>query len=312
MSLRVQFIFLLPFRMAVPDELAVEPIEISYHQGINVERMRILVPKPEENRPVSRWQSTLASGGDTERLVVELDMTDTGERPFEQANRNESAATEAAVRFLRYCRVRTGQYQIDLRQEVGDYFIHVVNEDGVSVPLGGAVVDNSYSGVPPRLDKCSWEQVRNDVLWDTPVPLEVELVLDAQLYLKRRDFRMAALSAAIAVEAIVTSYIRLFLQDRLVGTGRANASQVDRFVNEMSNRGLSTIGLGLGLECADKANLENCKKALELRNSILHGPQRHVDARHAGRAVDAATWLLSLDEIESALFAPESWRHLGQ
>jgi hypothetical protein len=113
-------------------------------------------------------------------------------------------------------------------------------------------------------------------------------------YAREGDYRVALVLAAISLE---TALVRL-LRRRLVQRRVATASQIDKFLEEMSNRLLSSVVLGL-LRIGDTSLRERCRRVFDLRNQVVHGKRGAVRREEAGEAIATAGAIVEL-ALESA------------
>lgn len=209
-------------------------------------------------------------------------------------------APEYAKRLVKYMRARTKQFWFDLRAEMHPSKIVFIDGGGREIQTYGMVLSRITLGEPPSLDDKSWEAVSQDLVSNAEIRFEEELLLDAKLYRLNGDYRMAALSAAMGIEVVTNKYLGKKLTEHLVDTNRTSRSQVDKFLDAMSNRVLVTVGLGM-FSTLDEEVLESCRKSLELRNDILHGMRRSVSREEVNEAVKSLAEVLSSKEIQESL-----------
>jgi hypothetical protein len=204
-------------------------------------------------------------------------------------------AEEYLKRFLRYFRAETRQFHIDLRQSIGCNMVYV-DQSGHEQKCGYLTLKTMHLGEPPGLDDGSWMRISEDLIHVAQIPFQIEAFLDAKLYQSYGDYRMAAVSAAMGIEAITTKYLRKTLGQKLVVTHRVTQSQVDKYIEQISNRLLVTIGLGL-TSTIDKEILEGCRMAMQLRNDILHGMKKSISSKESREAIRSLEQLMSAKEI---------------
>jgi hypothetical protein len=97
------------------------------------------------------------------------------------------------------------------------------------------------------------------------VPLERILGVAAWEYFHGDDFRSAIVHATSAIERVMTKIVR----KRLANQGVATGSQVDRFIEETSNRLLCTVVFGqLGI--GDEPLRNRLAEVFEVRNGLVH------------------------------------------
>lgn len=233
-----------------------------------------------------------------DKVEIDVEMELASTTRLEIDKETKPIAMEYFERFLRYCRARTGQYWIDFKETIEPH-VSYVDEVGQKHRYGTLVVEIE-GGEPPSLDNGSWEVIYQDLVASTKVPFYEELLLEAKLYRRHHDYRMAVVSAAMSIEAITSRYLKERLTQKLVDANRTSDTQVNRFLSAVSNRLLVTVGLGL-FSRVERKVLEDCRDALDLRNKILHGEKKSVSREEANLAISGLESLVSADEIRDTL-----------
>jgi hypothetical protein len=113
------------------------------------------------------------------------------------------------------------------------------------------------------------------------IPLERILGVAAWEYFYEDDFRSAIVHAASAIERVMTNIARRRLTERAV----ASSSQIDKFIDETSNRLICTVVLGqLGI--GDEAFRNELAEIFEVRNGLIHGKRYEATRAEAEAALD--------------------------
>ena len=120
-------------------------------------------------------------------------------------------------------------------------------------------------------------------------PLDRKLILKAWEYLFQEYFRSAVIYSATVIELAVARIIRKSFISRSVGS----TSQIDKFIEETSNRLLCTVILGL-LGIGDDLLRDGLAEIFEIRNGLIHGVRRSVSREDAETALDRTEKLLTL------------------
>jgi hypothetical protein len=228
-----------------------------------------------EIRCTTEVGSTPAEG---EKFEAEL------ERAGEETLR--SAMTRADT-FVRTVRWRTGQFWLPDRISDRHGSQTSFHSAGKTISHGRArltVVTVANEKLAADDDK--WKSIADDLMSGRQAPLEERLLLDARLYRSQEDYRVALAWAAVALEVALAKVLRKRL------TGIASKSQIDKFLDEMSNRLLSTVALRV-FEIGDRQFGTRCSDVFEMRNSVLHGKRQSVSLAEATMAIDTAQAMIN-------------------
>jgi hypothetical protein len=214
-------------------------------------------------------------------------------------------ATAAASNFLRAVRWRTGQYWLPKHLTLSKARASVeFYQAGERVPYGRFELEARAPATETALSHSSRETVEEDLRNNRQATLPEVLLLDAMLYRSVRDYRVALMLGAISLETALITLLRRRLAERRVAT----ASQIDKFLEETSNRLLSTVGLSL-VGVGDDAFRDGSRKVFELRNDVIHGKRKSSPTQQeATSAIHAAKTMLAF-LLENA---PSTSRTVGQ
>ena len=286
-----KFTFETPFDINVVDGRIGDTLTLEMPDGTGKVTVRPLVQKEFS----SRWERPSETVWESNTVEIDVEMDATAFPPPDE-QRFEDAACKYLLRFLRCCRHRSEQFQIDPRWEPDSYNVVFINHDTGETQAGGLSGTMRMQSNPPSLDESHWDKIGDDLRGDPNFDIWEELLLDARLYRSQNNYRMAVLNAAVVIEAIMTRYMKHKLMNREI----ASKSQIEKFVNEVSNRDLAVVGLGLVSKIAESVR-EDCRKTLDLRNSILHVPKKNVTGGEASLALKAVEALLSESDIKQWL-----------
>jgi hypothetical protein len=132
---------------------------------------------------------------------------------------------------------------------------------------------------------------------DKRVPLSRVLVVNAWEALFAGDLRSSVISAATALEQILSELIKTELTKRESSSSR----QIERFVDEMSNRFRATIMLKL-FDLGDDQLRAQAVDVFKIRNALIHQRKRYAFYKEAKSAVEAAEAFLLLAEGRNVEF----------
>jgi len=187
--------------------------------------------------------------------------------------------------FLQSVRWRTGQFRLLDAVSVLDTTFEVeFYVDKERVPASVAHVPLTLeSNIDRSLSMNVHSVIERDLRGNTRPPLIDVLLLDARLFQSEGEHRVALAFAAIVLELALIETLRIRLRRANAGTNR----EIDKFLDEISNRLLSTIILSL-LNIGDPSYRERCKTVFEWRNALIHGKRRRVSRDEAQIAIEAA------------------------
>jgi hypothetical protein len=103
------------------------------------------------------------------------------------------------------------------------------------------------------------------------VAFQDRLYSDALTHLYDERYREAYLNLAVVLELALSNWIR----QKMRSSSSLSETQVNRFIDDMSNRQLITVMVGY-LSHADQDLLSDGRKVFEIRNGLAHGQKRSV------------------------------------
>jgi hypothetical protein len=128
------------------------------------------------------------------------------------------------------------------------------------------------------------------------IPLNRKLMIRSWEYFYQEDFRSAVIYSAAAIELVLTETLRKYFSQRFVGTG----SQIDKFLEQTSNRLLSTVILGL-LGIGDSKLRDGVADVFEIRNRLIHGKRKNVTGDKTKTVLDRMEEIVRLlNEVSKA------------
>lgn len=289
------FTFNLPYHINIVDGQVTKDIVIPLPEKKG--KVIIHPPSASEKRIIQRSLEKSIWCADMVNIDIEIETPSLA--PFNDlVSEFEPIAKEHLNQFLRYCRAESGQFLIDLRERIDSWDVAYVNEDGQKhrgPHLTLWMVDAEHN-----LDDTSWKAVYQDLIGKVRVPFYVEALLDAQLYRKHGDYRMAVLNAAIGIESILKRYLREKLTQHLKHTSQKTPQVVKDFLKEISNRFLIKVVLPQFLSL-DQSILDGCWRTLDLRNNIVHAETKSVPSEVAKESIRSLQELMSVDDIIETL-----------
>lgn len=110
-----------------------------------------------------------------------------------------------------------------------------------------------------------------DKLVADEIPLNKKLIVLAWEYLFQEDYRNSVIYAATVLELTIISTLRKHYTKNSFGT----SSQVDKFLDNVSNRLLCTVVLG-ALGIASQELRDKIASAFDIRNGLVHGKRKKV------------------------------------
>lgn len=123
------------------------------------------------------------------------------------------------------------------------------------------------------------------------IHLSSKLIVLAWEYLFKEDFRNSIIYTATVLELLIIKHIRNYYVAKDVATG----SQIDKFLDNVSNRLLCTVTLG-SLGVGDKALRDRVASIFDTRNGLVHGKRKLATKEEAEKAIKDSEDLI--DELE--------------
>ena len=211
-----KFTFETPFNIKVMDAKIRDALVVEMPRGTGKVTIHPLVQKELS----SRWEGPTETVWESNSVQVDVEMDAIAFPPLHE-RQFEDAAREHLLRFLRRCRHRSKQHQIDPRWEPDSHRVVFVNHDtGETHGVGRiGVAVTMYRDTPPSLDGSNWSQIGDDLRSDLECEIWEELLLDAKLYRLQNNYRMAVLNAAVVNHFAIRS-----LREPLVREGLETTS----------------------------------------------------------------------------------------
>lgn len=166
----------------------------------------------------------------------------------------------------------------------------ITNVDGsgsFAMAMGGGL--QVYD--PMRTQRLS-DSVEEFFAKNEPLALWAELLLNAQQYLYQGDFRHSILEAVIALEIVLSDFIRKGCAAKGISTGEA-----EKFINDVGLTGNIQVSLKLLLDpsvVVEEEIVKKCKAGITIRNKIVHEGRKTVSSREAEETIVNAKKLIDI------------------
>jgi hypothetical protein len=161
-------------------------------------------------------------------------------------------------------------------RELSTYLFYEVRTEA-GIRFGRALGSTQlYSSVP--LGDSDKRRVKRTIRHGVEFP--DALFAEALVHLYFERYREAYLNLAIALEIALSAWVRR----KMLATGSLSRGQVDRFIEDMSNRELITVMVGY-ISRADNDLLADGKQVFEIRNGLAHGRKRAVSGPEVKKAL---------------------------
>ncbi|MGO9137234.1 MAG: hypothetical protein ACLQBC_06145 [Syntrophales bacterium] len=131
-------------------------------------------------------------------------------------------------------------------------------------------------------------QQMQDIVQDE-IPLNSKLIVKSWEFLFQEDYRNCVIYAATVLELTIIKTLRRSFVSKSV----ASISRIDTFLDEVSNRLLCTVILGL-IEIGNETLRENIASVFDLRNRLIHGKKKTVSKVEAQTALKVTEDLLEV------------------
>ena len=124
-------------------------------------------------------------------------------------------------------------------------------------------------------DNAFIRQQMQDVVRDE-IPLNSKLIVKAWEYLFQEDYRNSVIYAATVIELTIIKTLR----KSLIAKSVASDSRIDTFLDDVSNRLLCTVMLGL-ISIGNEELREKIASVFDIRNGLVHGKRKKVSRAEA-------------------------------
>jgi hypothetical protein len=157
----------------------------------------------------------------------------------------------------------------------------ITNADGTgsfAIPMGGGL--RVYN--PMRTQRVS-DSLEEFLIKREPLPLWAELLLNAQQYLYQADFRHSILETVIALEIVLSDFIRKGCATKGISSGEA-----EKFINDVGLTGNIQVSLKLLLDpciTVEDEIVKKCKAGITIRNKIVHEGRKDVSLRESEETI---------------------------
>lgn len=121
------------------------------------------------------------------------------------------------------------------------------------------------------------------------IPLNSKLIVLAWEYYFREDYRNSVIYAATVLELLIIKTVRKSYNLKEV----ASKSQIDKFLDNVSNRLLCTVILG-SLNVGSQTLRDKIASVFDTRNGLIHGKRKKVNKEEAERVIEDTEELLEI------------------
>ncbi len=238
----------------------------------------------EDTTPNRRTQDSKNMEAIRDRWGIEAhsDVLILTDKLFEESVGAEEFALDLLNNFIKLYRCYDGQavHLVPLIKE--DLFgFSVVSPDGsgvLSLALGGGI--QIYD--PMWTQKIS-DSIEKALDKKEVIPLWHELLLNAEQYLYQGDYRHSILESVIALEVVLSSFIRKMCVSKGISAKEAN-----NFIKDVGLTGNIRVSLKLLLDptiILGEDMLEKCKAGITIRNGIVHKGENSVGSKEANDTI---------------------------
>lgn len=123
----------------------------------------------------------------------------------------------------------------------------------------------------------------------TEIPLEKKLIVKSWEYLFAEDYRNSIIYAAMVLELAISKKLRKEFNSKSVASKRS----IDKFIDNVSNRLLCTVILGL-LKIGNEQLRTEIAKIFDIRNGLIHGKRKIIREEEAKDALYHTEELLKM------------------
>lgn len=153
----------------------------------------------------------------------------------------------------------------------------------------------SFAGGITANDPLTTHEISNliekDLLESFIPPLWEELLINAKQYLYETEYRHSILESVIALELVVSDYIRSKFRES--GTLDRQADALIKDIGLTGNLKVLLPFMTHNQEKPSNALLSRCTGSITVRNSIVHKGLGNVSSKQAEDALDSCTALIS-------------------
>ncbi len=159
---------------------------------------------------------------------------------------------------------------------------------------GHGVMSISFAGgmtvVLPQRNLEISDKIQQSIAKKETIPLWEELSLNSRQYLYQVEYRHSILESIIALELVISEFIRKKCHDKGVSTAEAK-----NYIKDIGLTGNIKVTLKLLLEnneLPDQKVIEKCKASITIRNKIVHEGRKEVSEIEAQDSLKYARILI--------------------
>ena len=226
-------------------------------------------------------------------VFLQSDSTGKETLSIEDERAFEKILVEATKRIVSAIKQRTRQSFIDTRHPIHSYSYkyHMADQAVATVfPLSSGshrmpqytLGKISFGHIGEELDETMWRGMQTEVNCPVELPLYDELIHDAETLRWDMRYQLAALSAAIAVELMLSEICSTLLRCR----GNLHNTQIQAILSD--RRTTSLVRLIKELEPSLQIDNKEIQGLFEERNRIAHGESRYTDPHRMSKMISVS------------------------
>lgn len=210
------------------------------------------------------------------------------EKIFNDSQEAKEFALEIINVFLKLYRHydKTAVYLVDLNPEDLFGFNYTYKGSGViEISLAGGITPTN-----PLLNYQISKEIENSLLNSFTLPFWEELFMNAEQYIYQVNFRHSILESVIAIELIVSNFIKKKCKEKNVP--EYDAKEYIKNVGLTGNI-KTTLKLLINDSLPDDEIFEKCRAGITIRNAIVHDGRKDVNKNEAEDTLNANKQLIN-------------------
>lgn len=167
------------------------------------------------------------------------------------------------------------------------HLVTLTREDlfGLNVMAEGhGVISMTFAGgitiVDPLRNHEISNKIEQSITDQREIPLWEELMMNAEQYYYQADFRHSILESIIALELVISEFIRKKCQELGIG----NMKKVEEYIHDVGLRGNIEVTLRLllgSIKLPSEDIMHKCRVSIGIRNKIVHKGRKEVSKTEA-------------------------------
>ncbi len=210
------------------------------------------------------------------------------EKVFDDSQKAKEFALKIINTFLKLYRHhdKTAVHLVDLNSEDLFGFNYVYKGKGVfEINLAGGITPTN-----PLLNYQISNEIENSLLNNFILPFWEELVMNAEQYIYQVNFRHSILESVIAIELIVSDFIKKKCKEKNILDDDAK-----EYIKNVGLTGniRTTLKLLIDDNLPEDEIFEKCKAGITIRNAIVHNGRKDVNKNEAENTLKANKQLIN-------------------